>query len=95
MVKRRLILADRSAVRNQDCRNLLGSVEIYRLIQVAGDSGSVFALEMNVLHFRQTQLRNEGIIRFRQPREVRSALKKNLIWPVRCPDLRRNRAVLA
>src|SRR5213080_1278228 len=73
MVEGGSVLAHRSAVRIQQCRDFLSRRVIEGLVQIPGDGGAVLAFEVYVVCLRETQLLEQGVIGFRETRWLISA----------------------
>ena len=85
-------MSDRSAVRAKKRREFFRRVEVGGFVEVAGDGGSVFALEMNVFDFGKAQLRNKRVIGLGQAREIAAVLKEDFVGTIgACRFARRSR----
>ena len=77
-------------MRPQDCGITLTGNIVERLVEVAGDSRAVLALEMDVFAVAQLELAHQGVVRVRDLRQLAAWDCEKLVGAVDGRDLRQD-----
>ena len=90
MLELRVVGPNRSAVRPQNRRIFFAGCVVNRLVHVAGNGGSVLALEVNVFPLRELQLCKMFVVRARDAGQLAAGHGKNFVRPSAKPASLRN-----